>query len=708
MDKIKSIFLKCRDKCRDWINQFKELSAVKKSTARIKHIYTYRVVQLFSVALLIEIIVEILSRRSVGDGLKFVFTSPIISGYSILIIMCSLSLAYFFKKRTFVYTLISSFWLLLATVNCVVLGFRTTPLAMTDFELITSVYTIASAYLTTANVITIIVGVLALIAAFVLIWLKTGKVERKFNRSLVASVILFTFTFSLTAVLLNFGIITNKFANLPAAYKNYGFVYCFTSGALDRGISKPSGYSPESVSEVVGGDDDEESGEESKYPNIIFLQLESFFDVNYLNNMTFTENPIPNFTKLKEEYPTGFFTVPAIGAGTANTEFEVITQMSLEYFGTGEYPYKTILQQRTCESICYNLKELGYSTFAIHNHSGAFYDRNDVFAQLGFDVFSALEYMQDVTYTPRGWARDYVLQDEIMSALDSTDNQDLIYCISVQPHGRYPTSLTKYPDLEIGVISDIDEDLANQFTYYVNQLHETDDFLGQLLAELEDYPEDTIVVMYGDHIPSLTINQEDLDVGNLYQTEYVIWSNFDFDVEPEDLHSYQIASFVFENLGITEGTLTKYHQKNRDLDEEQYKYGLELLEYDMLYGDMEVYGGVNPFEATDLKMGIHDIKINSVDYVGDSLCITGNNFTSFSNVQINGKLYDTVFINKYTLLVTDVKVMDEFEVEVVQIGKNKEPLSYTETYKYTAPEYDEGDPDALEEDMIDDNELNME
>lgn len=135
MDKIKSIFLKCRDKCRDWINQFKELSAVKKSTARIKHIYTYRVVQLFSVALLIEIIVEILSRRSVGDGLKFVFTSPIISGYSILIIMCSLSLAYFFKKRTFVYTLISSFWLLLATVNCVVLGFRTTPLAMTDFEL---------------------------------------------------------------------------------------------------------------------------------------------------------------------------------------------------------------------------------------------------------------------------------------------------------------------------------------------------------------------------------------------------------------------------------------------------------------------------------------------------------------------------------------------------------------------------------------------
>ena len=98
-------------------------------------------------------------------------------------------------------------------------------------------------------------------------------------------------------------------------------------------------------------------------------------------------------------------------------------------------------RQRTCESICYNLKELGYSTFAIHNHSGAFYDRNDVFAQLGFDVFSALEYMQDVTYTPRGWARDYVLQDEIMSALDSTDNQDL-YLLHFRSASRQISNLS--------------------------------------------------------------------------------------------------------------------------------------------------------------------------------------------------------------------------------------------------------------------------
>ena len=54
-------------------------------------------------------------------------------------------------------------------------------------------------------------------------------------------------------------------------------------------------------------------------------------------------NPIPNFTKLKEECTSGFLTMPAIGAGTANSEFEVLTGFDVAYFGAGEYPYKTVL-----------------------------------------------------------------------------------------------------------------------------------------------------------------------------------------------------------------------------------------------------------------------------------------------------------------------------------------------------------------------------
>lgn len=59
--------------------------------------------------------------------------------------------------------------------------------------------------------------------------------------------------------------------------------------------------------------------------------------------------------------------------------------MNVQDFGTGEYPYKTILQETPCESIAYDLKELGLASHVIHNNTATFYDRNIVFPKLGFD-----------------------------------------------------------------------------------------------------------------------------------------------------------------------------------------------------------------------------------------------------------------------------------------------------------------------------------
>ena len=46
-------------------------------------------------------------------------------------------------------------------------------------------------------------------------------------------------------------------------------------------------------------------------------------------------------------------TVPVVGAGTANTEFEVLTGMSSRFFGPGEYPFQTCLKDQTVESVAY-------------------------------------------------------------------------------------------------------------------------------------------------------------------------------------------------------------------------------------------------------------------------------------------------------------------------------------------------------------------
>ena len=217
--------------------------------------------------------------------------------------------------------------------------------------------------------------------------------------------------------------------------------------------------------------------------------------------------------------------VPAVGAGTANTEFESITGMSLHYFGAGEYPYKTILKETTCESAAYDLKKLGYSTHAIHNNEANFYGRRTVFSRLGFDTFTSEEYMPDISdTTPMGWVKDHILTDEIFKTMESTEGPDYVYTISVQGHGDYPTEPV-LSDPEIKVTGAESEEKNNAWEYYVNLVHAMDEFAGDLVRAVEERNEPTVLVFYGDHLPTMNLEAKDLKSRYLYNTNYVIWDN---------------------------------------------------------------------------------------------------------------------------------------------------------------------------------------
>ena len=81
--------------------------------------------------------------------------------------------------------------------------------------------------------------------------------------------------------------------------------------------------------------DDVEPEADDKTPNIIFVQLESFFDPTHVKGITLSENPLPNYQKLISEYSSGYLSVPCFGAGTCNTEFEVQTGINIDDFGPG-------------------------------------------------------------------------------------------------------------------------------------------------------------------------------------------------------------------------------------------------------------------------------------------------------------------------------------------------------------------------------------
>lgn len=641
-------------------------------------------------ACFLNLVIETLGRYStvgIFGGIQFVIQEPIIFCYNALIIFATILIASVFRRRTFVFTIISIFWLVIGIVNGVILLNRMTPFTVKDLSNIEDGMSIISNYLTPVSIAAAAVAIILAVGGLVLLFVKgprkRGVIKRK--RNLVVTILVMCLTFGVTSFMTNVGMVDTFFGNLAYAYRDNGVVYSFINTWLNTGISKPSGYDEDMIKDIFNkselGDDGimllEQKDEDEKYPNILFLQLESFIDPENVNCIELTEDAIPNFRALSEEFSSGELTVPACGAGTANVEFEVLTGLSVKFFGPGEYPYKAVLKDKPAESLAFDLKSLGYDTHAIHNHRAVFYNRNTVFSNIGFDTFTSIEYMKNVVKTPKNWAKDQVLVECITDALNYSDARDMIYTISVQGHGQYPTEqMLQNPTIQ--VTDAPSEELKWKWEYYVNQIHEMDKFVKDLTDALSEFDEPVILAMYGDHIPAIDLTEEDLENRNLYGTQYIIWSNFDMEKDDEDLYTYQLASHIMDKIGMEVGTTFTYQLNHSH--SETYLSDLKALGYDMLYGKNYIYGGVNPFTATDMQMGVNEIKITDVVKIGEKYYIKGEHFNNYSKVTLNGKELDTIFLGENVLgLLEEVDPDDVVNMKVSQIEyKTNEILSTTE------------------------------
>ena len=100
-----------------------------------------------------------------------------------------------------------------------------------------------------------------------------------------------------------------------------------------------------------------------------------------------------------------------------------------------------------------------------------------------------------------------------------------MYTISVQGHGDYPTEpVLSNPTIKVTGAENQERNYA--WEYYVNQLYEMDQFIKELTDRLEEFDERVVLVMYGDHLPTDGPKVEDMKNRYLFQTKYVMWSNF--------------------------------------------------------------------------------------------------------------------------------------------------------------------------------------
>jgi hypothetical protein len=144
---------------------------------------------------------------------------------------------------------------------------------------------------------------------------------------------------------------------------------------------------------------------------------------------------------------------------------------------------------------------------------------------------------------------------------------------------------------------------------------------------------------------------------NIYETEYVIWDNIGLEERDKDLYAYQLSAEVLDQIGIHEGVMTKYHQNHRS--DATYLSNLKALQYDMLYGKEYIFGETNPYEPTDMRMGVREIKVEEVVEIGKKYYIRGGTFTPFSKISLDGKVLDTIFLGPTVLgLLEEVKQED--------------------------------------------------
>ena len=645
-----------------------------------------RVILLPLLALGLSLIVEGLNRGSVVKLFRFVTQRPVDFLYNYLIILTSLTFSELVRRRKSVLYTLCVAWVALGVAEFMVAKERTQPFTSMDVLMLKDAITLTTIYYTWPQIILMYGSIF--LATVLLIYIVTRLPRRRqVNYTLALSTFcgFLTLCFCSYALSVHFGAIPRYFDNLVDAYDQYGFAACFTATFGSMGVSKPSDYSTEVVTDIVEEIDEEQphvfgSEDNLDHPNVIYLQLESLFDVNTVIGAEYSEDPTPNFNRLSRECPSGELYVPSIGGGTANTEFEMLSGLNIDFFGAGEYPYTTILHETTCETIAYNLRAQGYSATALHNHTGTFYGRNEVYSRLGFDHFVSLEYMPYVTYTEVGWAQDGIMADEIMKALKASDERDFIMAITVESHGKYDENYT-YHSGDPEILQLPEQINPNRFASYLHLIHETDAFLGKLIDRLEKFDEPTVCVIYGDHLPSLDLTADVLTTNNLYASRYIIWNNYGAEFEAPNVQAYRVSANILKQLGIPGGLITKYHQAADPTNADQmYLDNLEVLEYDVLYGDKSAYEGENPYPVIDMTMGCVPIEISSVSRRYGRVLVNGANFTECSVIELDGESYPTAFINSAQIVAIVPRTTEVHQVSVVQKTADGVEMSRTEAY----------------------------
>ncbi len=317
-------------------------------------------------------------------------------------------------------------------------------------------------------------------------------------------------------------------------YRVNGLLLAFTLNLPSTRVQRPPNYTREAVRAALS--QTEPSLTTPEQPSVIVVMSESFFDVTRLEGLRFEPDPLPTLHRLQRESSSGKLYSPSFGGGTANTEFEVLTGHSMRFLPTGSVPYQQYLRRKQ-SSLASIYAGQGYRTAAIHTFHRWFWERESVYAQLGFDAFTGLEDMPDAGVDGI-YPSDAELTQRIIEEVKVDQRPVFLFAISMEAHGPYEPG--RYGTHDIGVDGPLDERAMSELSSYVESIHHADRELQALIDGLSALERPVVVVFFGDHLPSLPNVYRQLGVFNaqgqvdradlqlrtrLHEVPLVMWTN---------------------------------------------------------------------------------------------------------------------------------------------------------------------------------------
>lgn len=406
-------------------------------------------------------------------------------------------------------------------------------------------------------------------------------------------------------------------------YQQNGFLFGFITNLQNDLMIKNDHYTEANLQKIMDdytkkAEDYNESADLSQQPNIITIVSESLSDPTVFNQLTFSEDPLPNLRQYLETYSSGHFLSPFKGNRTANVEFEYLVGFTNSLLLEGTIPFQQALSSKPeIPSFISFMNQLGYTSVAIHPNNAAFYKRSQVYPALGFDEFLSIDKMKHLDYIDsQKYVSDQSVFDELYAELEAADRPIFAYGLTMANHIAIFDQ--KFGENTIEVL-DANGEHNTEMETYAEGLKQTDLALKEFITKIENYDEPTLVIFFGDHLINFQSDiheqhgyiEKDTDALRaklFFETPLLIMSNMDdFQIENiDDVSPIFIAPLILRELNLPLSPfyvflLDLYEEfsvlhNNFKLDanqnqvdeltehQEQLLLILELIQYDILEG----------------------------------------------------------------------------------------------------------------------------